>query len=193
MKLFCYLAFPILFGISAVSTPLILVLLTDNWIFCVPYLRIFSIQSALSILNTVNLQVIKGIGKSDVLLKLEFIKKPIYLIIILVAMFVSPLAIAIGNLLYNIIALFINIYANKKLLNYSLKEQMQDFFPPLLLSIMMALLTFLITLLKLNVLLMLFLQVLFGVLFYITFSYIFKMDSFEYIILTLKEKINKFR
>ena len=128
MKISSFIIMPLLFGISAVADSIIKILLTDKWSECIPYLRIVCISQCFGILNTVNLQAIKAIGKSDTTLKLEFVKKPIYLLIILTMLNISPLAICIGNAIYSIIALLINSKPNKKYLDYGLKEQISDIF-----------------------------------------------------------------
>ena len=69
MKISSFAIMPLLFGISAVANTLITILLTDKWSECVPYLRVVCVQQTFGILNTVNMQAIKAIGKSDTILK----------------------------------------------------------------------------------------------------------------------------
>ena len=188
MQITAFIIIPVLFGLSAVAKPLIKILLTDKWLFAVPYLIVFSIQCSFSILGMVNLQSIKGIGQSGTMLKLELIKKPIYLTIILVAMFIGPLAIAIGNLLYSVIAFFINSFPNKKFLNYSIKDQILDIMPPLGLSIFMSLIVYAIGLINISLILKLLIQIIVGVVIYILLAYIFKINSLRKILLIIKNK-----
>ena len=188
MKITTFVAVPAFFGLAAIAKPLIKILLTDRWLFAVPYLIVFSIQSSFSILGMVNLQSIKGIGQSGTMLKLEFIKKPIYLGILLISMFYGPIAIAIGNLIYSVIAFFINAFPNKKFLNYSLKSQIMDVFPPFILGISMALIVYGIGLVNIPLFLKLFIQVIVGISIYLFLSYIFKIDSLEKIVTVIKNK-----
>lgn len=191
MKISSFIIMPLLFGISAVADSIIKILLTDKWSECVPYLRIVCISQCFGILNTVNLQAIKAIGKSDTTLKLEFVKKPIYLLIILIMLNISPLAICIGNAIYSIIALLINSKPNKKYLDYGLKEQISDIFIYFIISLTMEFIVTLIGLVNINTYLLLLVQVIIGAVFYLGISAILKLDSFEYILGIIKSTMMK--
>ena len=177
-----YIIIPLMLGLAVVAEPLIKFILTDKWLICVPYLRIVCMQQCISILSNINLQAIKAIGRSDILLRLEFIKKPLFLMFILVAMQISPLAIVIGNLLYGIIALVINAVPNKKMLNYSLKEQVHDILPYLGISLIMVIICYSIQFLNLSTILTLILQVIVGIISYLLLSIIFKVEELYYIL-----------
>ena len=191
MRTSCYILSVLLLGIAAVAKPLILLLLTDKWIFCVPFVQVFCFQYSFAILGGVNIQALKGIGKSDVILKLEFIKKPLFILMIIITMFISPFAMAIGGLIYDIIGSLINTIPNKKYLNYTLKEQLSDIFSNLFLSISMFLVVFPISFINMNVILLLILQVFVGFIYFIIISYLFKNDSFCQILDFIKSKIGK--
>ena len=180
-----FLIIPMMFGLVAIAEPLVKILFTDRWLLCVPFLRIVSIQQCLVILNSVNLQAIKAIGRSDISLKLEFIKKPFYLIILFATLSFNPFVIYMGNLFYSIIALFINSYYNKILIDYSIKEQLGDIIGYLILSIFMCVIVFWIGYINLNIYLTMILQIIVGFVFYISFSRILKFDSYVYLKNTL--------
>lgn len=185
-KLCSFVMFPILVGIFAVSDSLVRVLLTDKWIEAVSYMRILSISGLFSIMTSINLQGFKAIGDSKTLLSLEFIKKPLYLIIIIVCMFISPFAIACGSAFYSIIAFFINAFPSKKCLNYSIVEQLSDIFPSLILSVIMCCAVVLVGFLPINITLVLILQIVTGVIVYVVPSLIFKFEAMMFILDTIK-------
>ena len=54
------------------------------------------------------------------------------------AMFISPFAIAVANVLYGFVGVLLNTWPNKKLVNYKLAEQFSDISPQLLLSLAVA-------------------------------------------------------
>ena len=186
MKISSFVIMPLLFGISAVANTLISILLTEKWNACIPYLRVVCIQQCFGILNTVNMQVIKAIGKSDTILKLEFIKKPIYLLILLIVMNISPLAICIANACYSIIALFINSRPNKKYLDYGLKDQISDILIYFIISLIMEIIVIMIGMIRINTYVLLMLQIIVGIVFYIGISVILKLESFKYILEIIK-------
>ena len=191
IKTSSFILMPLLIGLFAVVEPVVKILLTDKWIECVPYLKIVCIQQCFSIINTINLQAIKAIGRSDIILKLEFIKKPILIIIILLTMYISPIAICIGNAIYTVIALIINSFPNKKILNYSAKDQIYDILIYFVLSIIMGLIVLSLGKLNLDIVLLLIIQITVGGVFYLCASKLLKLDSYEYIKNTIKSYLKK--
>lgn len=177
-KMASYLLCPLLLGLAAVGETLIKVLLTDKWIDCVPYLQVICLQQVFSILNTVNMQAVKAVGKSDIILKLEFIKKPIYLLMIICAIPFGPLMICTANAVYGLIALFINTRYNKKLFNYTLREQIADIFGYIVLSAIMALSVFFMGKININIYVLLIIQVICGGLIYLILSASFRLQPF---------------
>ena len=85
-----------------------------------------------------------------------------------------------------VISMIINMVPNGKLINYTVKEQMLDFLPALTISILMGILVHTVTLLEFNSILTLVLQLFVGILTYIGSSIIFKIDSFVYLLDTIK-------
>lgn len=183
-----YIVFPAMVGLIVVSEPMIRLVLTERWLPCVPYLKIFCLSYALWPIQTANLQAINAIGRSDIFLKLEILKKFIGIGIIIITSRYSPYIMAIGTVLSGIISSFINSYPNKKLLNYSYIEQMKDITPSLLISIIMGVIVHLIQLLEYNDILTILFQVIFGGIVYIGLSYITKNESFKYLKKIFKQK-----
>lgn len=184
----CYIVVPCLFMLIGIADKLVLLLLTDKWIAAVPYVRILSVGYCFSILSNANLQSLSAIGRSDIVLKLEFFKKPFLLLILLVSMHISPLAIAGGTTIYSFIVLIINLYPNKKLINYGLLEQFKDVTPQFFLSIIMSIVVFVIGYVNLNIIFVLSIQIISGILIYIGLSHLFKLQSYMY----LRELLSNF-
>lgn len=72
-----YLIFPMMFGLGMIAEPLVSFLLTDKWLPCVPFLQLTCISFAFQPIQAANCQAIKAIGRSDVYLKTEIVKKTI--------------------------------------------------------------------------------------------------------------------
>lgn len=75
IRISSYIIWPMMIGLAACSKPLIALLLTDKWLSCVPYLRVFCMIYAFHPIHTANLNAIKAMGRSDIFLKLEIVKK----------------------------------------------------------------------------------------------------------------------
>lgn len=181
-----YIIFPITIGLAVTAKPMVSVVLTDKWLQCVPFLQILSISYAFWPIHTANLQAINAVGRSDIFLKLEIIKKIIGITILLITMPIGLIPMAIGQIISGVISTFINAYPNKKLLNYSYLEQIKDILPSLTISIIMGLLTYCIAFLKLSSIITLTIQVIFGIFIYVILSKTFKLECFEYLINILK-------
>ena len=134
-----YIFFPLMIGLASIAEPIVKIVLTDKWLPCVPYLQIFCFNYALFPVHSCNLQAINAIGRSDLFLKLELIKKAYGMIFLVIAVvcFRSPLAIAMMGLFTTLISWFVNAYPNKRLIGYSYKEQVMDLLPSYIMSIIM--------------------------------------------------------
>lgn len=181
-----YIIWPMMMGIAACAEPLVRILLTDKWLPCVPFLRIFCIVYAFYPIHTANLNAIRALGRSDLFLKLEIIKKVIGLAIILATMWISVMAMAWGMLAGSFISQVINSWPNKKLLNYSYRQQIKDILPSVLLSTTMFAIVYCVQLFGLNDWLTLLIQIPLGVLIYLGGSKLFRFESLDYIIATAK-------
>ena len=186
-----YIMWPVMMGIAACSTPLVSILLTDKWLPCVPFLIIFCISYAFLPLQTANLNAIKALGRSEIYLKLEIIKKIVGFAILAATMWFGPLVMAASNLLFAVINYLINAFPNRKLLNYSYGQQIMDAAPPMLLSAFMFGTVYCVRFLELSNWLTLIIQIPLGVLIYVGGTKLFKLDSFDYILGTVKGLICK--
>ena len=158
---------------------------------CVPFLQIFCASYALWPIHTANLQAINALGRSDIFLKLEIIKKVIGLIILGISLFYGVYAIAIGMLVIGIIATFINAYPNLTLLNYGYKEQVKDVMPSLLVSLVMGALVYTIKWLNMTALTTLILQICSGAFIYIGIAMLFKLEPYIYLITTGRDILKR--
>ena len=184
-----FLVLPMMIGLAVIGEPLVKILLTDKWLPCVPFLQVFCLSYALWPIHTANLQAINALGRSDIFLKLEIIKKIIGLAILGISMFFGVYGIAIGTLISGIICTFINAYPNLKLLNYSYTEQIKDITPSLILSLIMGCASYSIKWFGMSAWLTLILQIFIGAIIYIGLAKIFKLECFTYLLNTVKDML----
>ncbi len=183
---FCIM--PLMFGVIACADNIVAVLYTDKWAPIVPYLRILSFQYAFSIVGTLNLLIINARGRSDISLKLEIIKKPVYVLFIFIGMMFGPLYIILANALYTVFGIIINTIPNKKLVNYGLLEQVKDIMPNIISALIMMIVTMLIGRLEMNnTIVLLLLQVILGAIVYVSLQILLKNDNIKIIVSFLKK------
>ncbi len=177
-----YVIWPMMFGLIAVSEPLIRLLLTEKWLPCVPLMCILCFSYGLQPIQTANVNAIKAMGKSGTYLKLEIIKKSLGVLIIIVTAFFGVEAIAWGAVVSSVIASFVNSYPNQKMLKYSYLEQIKDILPSFLASALMCVAIYPIKFIGIPDILCCLLQVVLGATIYIILSLIFRIDSFLYLL-----------
>ena len=191
IKIGTFLMMPFMAGIIVCADPVIRLFFNENWIPCIPYLRILCIAYAFMPIHTANLNAIKAIGKSDIYLKLEIIKKFVDFTSIITTMFISVKAMVYGMLVASVISQVINAWPNKKLLGYSYPEQVVDMVPQIIASVIMGVIVYLVKYTGLEGILLLFVQIPVGVIAYIIISKIMHIDSYEYLMDTLKSLMNR--
>ena len=184
-----FLIIPMMAGLAAAAEPIVKILLGDKWLPCVPFVQIFCFIYAFYPIHTSNLSAINAMGRSDIFLKLEIIKKIFGLSILVASIlyFRTPIGIAYGASVSTVIASFINAFPNKKLLNYSYFEQISDIAPSALLACVMALAITALNQLQLNIYLTLVLQILSGAIFYLGLAKLLHFESLDYLIKTVAE------
>lgn len=181
MKTGSYILTPMLAGLAAVAEPLVMLILTEKWLPCVPYLQILCINCALIPLQTANIQAIYAIGRSDITLKVNIIKKLFGLTMVLVFTRISIMAMAFAGVATGFFSLCMNVMPNKKLIDYGLWEQIQDVLPNWLLSVAMLILVRGVSLLGMPLIPELAVMVLAGMVFYVAMSVLLHFESFFYI------------
>ena len=175
-----YLVFPLMAGLALVATPMVSLLLTDKWLPCVPFIWICCADFAFYPIHTTNLQAINAMGRSDVFLRLEIIKKTYGLIILAVSIFCfqNVYVVAAGSVLSTLIATFVNASPNKKLLGYRYLEQVRDLLPSLGMTAVMGLCVWAVGQLPLGSFPMLVLQTVTGIGAYAALSLWLKPEAF---------------
>jgi len=190
-----YIIFPAMAGLAAIAESLVCLLLTEKWLPCVPYLQVYCFNFAFYPVHTCNLQAINAMGRSDLFLKLEVIKKSYNILLLAgaVILFDSPIAIAATGLVTAWISWFVNAYPNKKLIGYSYKEQIVDLVPSMLMAGLMCLVVLWLGRIHLHVIAMLALQVIAGIVLYLVMSFIVKPAPFRMLLSQMKNAIRQYR
>lgn len=180
---------PMMAGLAAMAHQVVLLILGEKWLPCVPFVQIYCFMYLFYPIHTTNLSAIKAVGRSDVFLKLEIIKKICGLSLLIGSYFYfkSPIGIAYGALVSTILCSFINANPNRKLLGYGYLEQIKDIFPTFILTVPMGIAVYAIGILKISIALQMTIQIICGVSIYFGLAKLFKMERFDYLIRTVQE------
>lgn len=172
-----FIIFPLMVGLAAVTDPFIRTLLGEKWANTIPYLQVLCFALMWDHLSTLNLNLLFVKGKTNLVLKLEIIKKSIAFIILLVSIPFGIITMCWGRVLYGVVAFYINTSYTKKLIGLSFIQQVMDFMPFLVIAFGMGLLVYLTcSFLLANPILLLFISILLGAIIYLGCSWLFVSD-----------------
>lgn len=188
IKISTYIMAPLMIGLAFCARPIVQLVLTDKWLPCVPYLQIFCVSYLFWPIHTANLNAIKAMGRSDLFLKIEIIKKFIGMILLIITMNISVMAMAYSLLISGLISQIINSWPNRYLLKYSYIDQIKDILPNIVIALIMGGFVYFISYLNLPILVSLVVQILSGGIIYLILSILTKNDSFIYLINILKSR-----
>lgn len=143
VKLASFVCFPIMLGFFAVSENFVYVVLTDKWLPAVYYIRVFCVCSMFDVVAIGNCETIKAIGRSDVYLIIEIIKKTGYFVTLFLFIICSDSAhtLALAYVVCTVIQVIVNSIPNIRLIDYGIKNQIVDLLPNLIASIIMCVIT----------------------------------------------------
>jgi O-antigen/teichoic acid export membrane protein len=198
-----FLVFPLMVGLSICASDTIMLLFGSKWLPAVPYVMIACFSKALWPFHTINLQAITAMGRSDMFLKLEIIKKVLVVLIVLmfyksgVFWFMLSSAVILGP-----ISVLINSWPNRKLLGYSIGMQLKDVSGTLLISLVMGVIVYNASVLgdlyvksmmqiHVYLILKLIVLVMVGTVVYGLLAYFFKIEAFNEYMNVFKRLVRK--
>lgn len=188
LKTSTYLVVPAMTLFAVVAPTLVPALLGAQWAEAVPFLQMYCFVYALLPIHTTNLQALNGMGRSDLFLKLEVIKKVYGVAIICFCAFVLQdvhLMVA-GYMVSGVISTFVNAWPNNRVIDYSYGEQVRDICPAFVIAAVAAIPALLATQLPIGGLAVIMLQSVVFVGVYLGLSVFFHVEALTYLFSTLK-------
>lgn len=126
-------------SMGAVAEPLIYCLIGPQWHQAATFLPFICISLSLYPLHSINLNMLKVQGRSDIYLILEIIKKILAIGPLCLGIFVDIYWMLIGSIILGVVCFFLNTYYTGKRLGYSSLMQMKDVAPSYGVAIIIAL------------------------------------------------------
>lgn len=186
-----YVMTPLMIGLALCSEELVRLVFTDKWLPCVPFLMIYCFVYMFQPMQTSHNSMLKALGRSDLFLRLELIKKFIGITILLITMWFGVKVIAVGMLIDSVLCWIINSIVFKRFINYSHRDQIKDIILNILPGICMGIIVYFVGGMIKNVYIGLAIKVVVGMAGYILLSTLMKCDSYNYIMQTVKVMIKK--
>ena len=129
LRLMTSIVAPSMLLLAACSEPVIAMLIGEKWLPCVPYLQLLAIGWMIDPIILVNLNILYVKGRSDIVLKLEIIKKAIAIAIVVTAVQYGVLWLSVGRVIYGYIALGLNLHYCGPFIGMSFWRQMREVAP----------------------------------------------------------------
>lgn len=191
IKTSIFIMAPMMMVLAFSSTNVVTLVLTEKWLPCVPFLCIFCVNYMFWPVHTANLNAINALGRSDIFLKLEIIKKVLGLSVLLFTMQYGVMAMAYGLLLDGVLSQIINSWPNRKLLGYGYLHQLRDLLPSIALAVIAGAAAYGVGIMQLpiHLVLVIALQIIVGAVTYLALSYLFRIDSLLYLFQVIKPLI----
>lgn len=171
--------FPMMIGLAVIARPLVVVLLTEKWIDCISYLQLLCVLGLLYPLHVINLNVLQALGRSDLFLNLEVIKKVMVVVSIAITWRWGISAMIYGMIAISISAYYLNSYYTGVLIDYRIGEQIHDLLSSLVVAVLMGLVVYMAEMLNFpNDFSLLIAQIIIGIVVYIFLCRLFRLDAF---------------
>ncbi|MBE6466268.1 lipopolysaccharide biosynthesis protein [Denitrobacterium detoxificans] len=191
IKTSTFLILPAMGLFAVTAQPIVLLLLGEQWLPCVPFMQMYCVVYAMLPIHTTNLQTLNGMGRSDLFLKLEIIKKCYGIAFILFfGLVLKDIYLMVGAyILSGIISTFVNAHPNKRVIGYSYGEQLRDIAPGIALTVVAMALAAPLALLGLPALGQIAVQVVVFVGAYVLLAKLFHVEEFGYLVGMAREAI----
>jgi len=161
------LIIPLILLLIAIADPLINTLLTSKWAASIPYFQMLCLASLFNPLYTLIVSALNARGKSKTTFRIEFLKKTLIVISIIICLKYGIIALLAGFCLANWISTFISILSIKRELNHFWKNQLKDIFPAILIGGLIASIAALLSLTISNLYLLLIVQLVVSAIIYV--------------------------
>lgn len=166
MRVVAFCIFPVMLGAIACFDNLEEVILAEKWREIVPYFRILALAGLVGPMHLMylNLMVVRGFTKYNFVL--EFVRNG--LIIVLLLLFHDSVDVILwGIVAANVGSYVVDLFFVRRVVAYSVFQQLKDIFPYLMLSLLMAACVYAVGCLDLQIHLKLAVQLLVGVVAYL--------------------------
>lgn len=191
LKTSTFLIVPAMVAFACCATSLVPALLGPQWEGAVPFLQVYCLVYALLPIHTTNLQALNGMGRSDLFLRLELVKKAYGVASLLFCAFVlgDVNLLVASYLVTGVISTFVNAWPNKRVIGYSYSEQVRDIAPAFLLSAVSAAPALAVAALGLGAWQTVFLQALVFIAVYLGLSALLRLEELSYLVSTARDLI----
>jgi teichuronic acid exporter len=171
--------FPMMIGLAVIARPLVLVLLTEKWAECIPYLQLLCLVGLFSPVILINSNLLFALGRSKIHLRVEIIKKVLIVMNIAITWRWGISAMIYGMIVTSVMFFYLNSYYTGVLIGYAIRDQLRDLFPSLITAVLMGMAVYVVGLMPFpNLWFMLLVQISIGTVMYVCLCRLFRLWAF---------------
>ncbi|NDW12167.1 lipopolysaccharide biosynthesis protein [Bacteroides sp. 214] len=186
-----FIALPAIVGLIVIARPMIELLLKEKWWSAIPFFQLLCVGGCFTIFTAINNNFIKVQGRSDAILKIEYLRVIITIISLLLTWKQPVLVMVCGLVVTRVIVFFAHLYCTDRYTGYRAYKQLYDIMPYLLLALLMAAAIYPLKFVIENNLLLLLAQIVSGAFIYLTGAYLAGSNMLkESLELLRKRKVN---
>lgn len=193
IKMTMFIAAICMISIGAISEPLIYCLIGPQWHEASSYLPLICISMSLYPLHAINLNMLQVLGRSDIFLYLEIIKKIIGIVPLCIGIFIDIYWMLVASILIGFVSLYLNSWYTGKVLGYTFWKQLRDIAPSFGIAFTIALSVYFLKYLPLSNWTILPMQVVLGALVFITACRNSGLEEYKEVTKMIKPVLNKIK
>jgi len=137
IRMVSFLIVPAMFGLAFISESFVRYFLTEKWMPAVVLMQWICLIRIFTPISLLNVSLLSAVGRSDLFLKINLIRFPIIIIMLIITIPHGLEAVVIGQFITSIISFFINSFMPGKLFGYGAFAQLKDLLPAIISSAIM--------------------------------------------------------
>lgn len=190
MRLLMFVTSILMIGLAACANAFVISLVGEKWEPSVIYLQILCIVYIVLPANSINVNILNVVGRSDLSLKLVIIKNILMIPVIFVGIKIGIIWMLMSMVIYSVVVFFINALWANHLIGYSILKQIKDILPSMIIAIIVGMVVYYVPFFLGNMvhILTLLIQVVMGLFLTIFICEIIKYPPY----LELKSIVNKY-
>lgn len=187
-KVIAFVVFPMMLVLAAISSPLVQIILNEHWYGCIIMIKLLCFALIWQPISFLQLNVLKAVGRTDIVLKLEIAKRSVGLLSIFGSIPFGIIGMCVGFDFFYLYCFLLNTFYVGKVIGVSLIQQIKDLFPMFINSIIMGTIVWFFTGMDMNIYIVTIVGVLIGILYYGLASKLFMKDTLKEALLMLNFK-----
>ena len=188
VSIVAFIVFLLIAVLFPLSNDLVLLLLTEKWLPCVPFMQIVCVTVCFTPFILINSAIMTSLGESNKYLKTTFISKILSIVLISLSSLMGIYCMVGMGCIAAILTVWITGYWNYQLIGYCWRDFLSDILPSMILGIIVSSLLFVLGFCGLPIILYIILGALLSAVLYLLIAYMFRFKQIRFVLELLQNK-----